>query len=58
MTLDEFLAGPCRYVRIERGECTLIAGYGETVAIGYGKTADEAIAHALAVYEVRRKLEK
>jgi hypothetical protein len=59
MTIDEFLEGAeGRYVSFTRGECTLRSVYSLTVAIGYGATAQDSLAHALAVYEVRRSLER
>ena len=59
MTLDEFINGAeGRYVSIQRGECTLRSAYSLTLAVGYGRTAEESLAHALSVYEVKLSLEK
>lgn len=59
MTIDEFLeGGEGRSVWFNRGECTLRGSYSLTLAIGYGATAQESLAHALSVYDVRRSLEQ
>lgn len=59
MTLDEFLAdGEGNRASFARGECRLYRAYSLAVAIGYGKTHEAALAHALESYDQRERGEK
>ena len=58
MTLDEFLAsGEGCLAMFSRGECRLSRAYSLVVAVGYGPTAIEALADALATYGKRERAE-
>jgi hypothetical protein len=59
VTLDEFLAdGEGNHANLSRGECRLYRAYSLPVAIGYGKTHEAALAHALEIYDQSRAGQK